>query len=274
MSRRGLRSTSQRLMAEAVEIAKHPSVYRIEGVELECGVRFWISRADMSCAGMFEYERKANIGRIGLVSLSTSVRQFITVYADADKTNVCVVVTSKSNFTTNWSECNGSERDSLKSSSLHAGLMIPSTDESVNAGPPHTSTINVLRTTRRFRRVQHPFHEGISPATTPSSATKPCNIKEDHLSEGLAFFNHGWKDGDIDQVVEDYAKVLRTTRRFRRVQHPFHEGISPATTPSSATKPCNIKEDHLSEGLAFFNHGWKDGDIDQVVEDYAKVSDV
>ncbi|GAA56571.1 hypothetical protein CLF_111119, partial [Clonorchis sinensis] len=36
--RRGLRSTSQRLMAEAVEIAKHPSVNRIEGVEL-VGVR-------------------------------------------------------------------------------------------------------------------------------------------------------------------------------------------------------------------------------------------
>ncbi|GAA49703.1 hypothetical protein CLF_103447 [Clonorchis sinensis] len=36
--RRGLRSTSQRLMAGAVEIAKHPSVNRIEGVEL---ARVW-----------------------------------------------------------------------------------------------------------------------------------------------------------------------------------------------------------------------------------------
>ncbi|GAA52506.1 hypothetical protein CLF_108188 [Clonorchis sinensis] len=35
---RGMRSTSQRLMAEAVEIAKHPSVNRIEGVEL---ARVW-----------------------------------------------------------------------------------------------------------------------------------------------------------------------------------------------------------------------------------------
>jgi hypothetical protein len=32
--RRGLRSTQQRLIAEAVEIAKHPSVNKIEGVDL------------------------------------------------------------------------------------------------------------------------------------------------------------------------------------------------------------------------------------------------
>ncbi|GAA51998.1 hypothetical protein CLF_107197 [Clonorchis sinensis] len=43
--RRGLRSTSQRLMAEAVEIAKHPSVSRIEGVEL---ARVWRTVLDQS----------------------------------------------------------------------------------------------------------------------------------------------------------------------------------------------------------------------------------
>ncbi|GAA50033.1 hypothetical protein CLF_103950 [Clonorchis sinensis] len=43
--RRGLRSTSQRLMAEAVEIAKHPSVNRIEGVEL---ARVWRTVLDQS----------------------------------------------------------------------------------------------------------------------------------------------------------------------------------------------------------------------------------
>ncbi|GAA56004.1 hypothetical protein CLF_109602 [Clonorchis sinensis] len=43
--RRGLRSTSQRLMAEAVEIAKHPSVNRIEGAEL---ARVWRTVLDQS----------------------------------------------------------------------------------------------------------------------------------------------------------------------------------------------------------------------------------
>ncbi|GAA51093.1 hypothetical protein CLF_105576 [Clonorchis sinensis] len=43
--RRGPRSTSQRLMAEAVEIAKHPSVNRIEGVEL---VSVWRTVLDQS----------------------------------------------------------------------------------------------------------------------------------------------------------------------------------------------------------------------------------
>ncbi|KAG5441643.1 hypothetical protein CSKR_112020 [Clonorchis sinensis] len=95
----------------------------------------------------------------------------------------------------------------------------------------------VLRTTRRFRRVQHPFHEGISPATTPSSATKPCNIKEDHLSEGLAFFNHGWKDGDIDQVVEDYAKVSDV----------FYDGLAPTTVPDVCRIPFPETSDLPSE---------------------------
>ncbi|GAA51623.1 hypothetical protein CLF_106479 [Clonorchis sinensis] len=43
--RRGLRSTSQRLMAEAVEIVKHPSVNRIEGVEL---VSVWRTALEQS----------------------------------------------------------------------------------------------------------------------------------------------------------------------------------------------------------------------------------
>ncbi|GAA50527.1 hypothetical protein CLF_104685 [Clonorchis sinensis] len=43
--RQGLLSTSQRLMAEAIEIAKHPSVNRIEGVEL---ARVWRTVLDQS----------------------------------------------------------------------------------------------------------------------------------------------------------------------------------------------------------------------------------
>ncbi|TGZ58705.1 hypothetical protein CRM22_009487 [Opisthorchis felineus] len=85
----------------------------------------------------------------------------------------------------------------------------------------------VLRTTRRFRRVQHPSHKGISPATTLSATTKPCNIKTDHLSAGLAFFNHGWKDGDIDQVVEDYAKDSDV----------FYDGLAPTTVPDACKIP-------------------------------------
>ncbi|GAA55951.1 hypothetical protein CLF_109444 [Clonorchis sinensis] len=48
--RRGLRSASQRLMAEAVEIAKHPSVNRIEGVEL---ARVWRTVLDQSSCHVF-----------------------------------------------------------------------------------------------------------------------------------------------------------------------------------------------------------------------------
>ncbi|KER28854.1 hypothetical protein T265_04396 [Opisthorchis viverrini] len=95
----------------------------------------------------------------------------------------------------------------------------------------------VVRATRRFRRAQHPFHEGVSPAAALSAATKPCNIKEDHLSEGLAFFNHGWKDGDSDQVVEDCAKVSDV----------FYDGRAPTTVPDACKLPFPEASDLPSE---------------------------